>query len=222
MMNVIDALNTRRSVRQFKSEPVSRDIILKIMTAAGRSPSWADTQPWEVFIAAGETLDKIRSQYLALYKEGHNGTPELARPADWPAPLKQRMMENMAHRSAAMGIDRNDEKAREANTRRNYEFFGAPVVAYLCLDRSLTAWSIFDMGILAQSLMLAGQEYGVDSIPAVSLVTYPDIIRTELGISDDLMILFGIALGYAQVDDPVNKPRSLRRPVEAFVHLKGL
>ncbi len=219
-MNVIDALNSRRSVRQFKSDPVSRDTILKIMAAAGRSPSWADTQPWEVFIATGKTLDKIRHEYLALYQEGQNGAPELTRPVDWPGPLKQRMMENMAHRMAAMGIDRNDEKAREANTKRNYDFFGAPAVAYLCLDRSLTAWSIFDMGILAQSIMIAGQEYGVDSIPAVSLVAYPDVIRTELGISGDLMILFGIAMGYIQADDPVNKPRSLRRPVEAFVHLK--
>ena len=222
MMNVIDALNNRRSVRQFKSDQISRDTILKIMTAAGRSPSWADTQPWELFIAAGETLNKIRQKSLVLYQEGQNGGPELARPADWPPALKQRMTENMAHRMAAMGVDRNDEKGREANTRRNYEFFGAPVVAYLCLDRSLTAWSIFDMGIMAQSIMLAAQEYGVDSIPAVSLVNYPEIIRDELGISDDLTIIFGIALGYAQIDDPVNKPRSLRRPIEAFLHMKGI
>ena len=221
-MNVIEALNARHSVRQFRSDPVSRDIITKIMTAAGRSPSWADTQPWEVYLAAGETLERIRQGFLTAYKEGRNAAPELARPVDWPAPLKMRMTESMAHRMAAMGLDRSDDKAREANTRRNYELFGAPVVVYLCLNRSLTAWSIFDMGLLAQSIMLAAQEYGVDSIPAVSLLNYPEIIRKELAISDDLMILFGIALGYAAEDDPVNKPRSLRRPVEDFLHIKGL
>ena len=108
-MNVIEALNARHSVRQFRPDPVSRDIIKKIMTAAGRSPSWADTQPWEVFLAAGETLERIRQAFLTAYKEGRNPATELARPVDWPAPLKARMTENTAHRMTAVGVDRNDE-----------------------------------------------------------------------------------------------------------------
>lgn len=74
-----------------------------------------------------------------------------------------------------MGVERDDPEARRASSRRNFEFFGAPVVAYLCMDRSLTPWSIFDLGSFCQSMMLAAQEYGVGSIPAVMLAAYPDL-----------------------------------------------
>jgi nitroreductase len=45
-MNVIDAIESRKSVRAFKADPVSKDVLLQILAAANRSPSWADTQPW--------------------------------------------------------------------------------------------------------------------------------------------------------------------------------
>ena len=221
-MNVIEALNSRHSVRAFKPDPVNKETLMKIMSAANQAPSWADTQPWEIYIAAGEVLNKLRRDFLANYDQGVESKTDLPRPADWPPALKQRMNENMTQRFAAMGIDRNDKEAREANARRNYEFFGAPAVVYLCLDKDLTPWSIFDMGLVAQSIMLAAQEYEVDSIPAVSLVAYPELIRQELGIPDNLMILVGIALGYAKPDDPANKPRSLRRPVEEVVRITGI
>ena len=57
-MNVIEALNSRTSIRAFKSDPVSRETIFKIMEAAIRSPSWANTQPWEIYVAAGEALGR--------------------------------------------------------------------------------------------------------------------------------------------------------------------
>ncbi|GAB6170867.1 nitroreductase [Paradesulfitobacterium aromaticivorans] len=221
-MNVIEALNTRYSVRAFKPEPVSKETLLQIMAAANQAPSWADTQPWEVYIATGAPLTKVREQFLANYENGTTSSPDLPRPEDWPPALKQRMSENMSQRFAVMEIDREDKKARDASARRNYEFFGAPAVVYLCLEQNLTPWSIFDMGLCAQSMMLAAQEYGVDSIPAVSLVAYPEIIRRELNIPDNLMVLFGIALGYADDDNPANKPRSLRRQVEDVVRIIGV
>jgi nitroreductase len=103
-----------------------------------------------------------------------------------------------------------------------FQFFGAPMVIYLCLDRMLTAWSIFDMGLLAQSIMLAAQHYGVDSTVAAQLVSYPDLIRAELGIPDHLLILIGIALGYRDQQHPLNQYRSSRRPLQEVVRLKGL
>ena len=220
-MNVIEALNSRYAARAFKPDPVSKETLLKIMTAATRSPSWADTQPWEIFIAGGETLNRLRRSYLERFTAGAPSQTDLARPQNWPPALQQRMAENGAYRFKIMGVDRNDENARQANNRRNYEFFGAPVVVYLCLDRTLTPWSIYDLGMVSQSIMLAAQEYGVDSMPAVGLVAYPGLLRQELGIPDDLLVMMGLALGYGDADDPVNKPRSLRRPVEEAVRFKG-
>ncbi len=221
-MDVIDALNSRHAVRAFKPDTVAKETIVKILAAATRAPSWADTQPWEVFVAGGEPLNRLRKAFLTRFEQGMPAQPDLPRPKGWPPALQQRMAENTAHRFKALGVDRSDEEAKRANSRRNYEFFGAPSVVYLCMDRALTSWSIFDNGLLAQSIMLAAQEFGVDSVIAVNLVAYPDLIRTEIGVPENLLILIGIALGYADPTQPTNQIRSLRRPLDEVVTFKGL
>ena len=90
-------------------------------------------------------------------------------------------------------------------------------MVYLCLDRSLTPWSIFDVGLMAQSIMLAAQDRGVDSAVAVNLVVYPDLVRAELAIAEELLLLIGIALGYADPEDPECEFRSARRTLEDAV-----
>ncbi len=58
-MDVVDALNTRFTARAFKPDPIDRRILERIMEAALRSPSWANTQPWEVYVAGGEVLNRL-------------------------------------------------------------------------------------------------------------------------------------------------------------------
>lgn len=215
-------MESRHSVRAFKPIPVSKEVLMGILNAANRAPSWADTQPWEIFVAGGETLNRLRQAFTARCEQGVPVATELARPTDWPAAPKKRMMDFVSHSCAIMGVAVGDERAREASVRRNFEFFGAPVVVYLCLDKTLTPWSYFDLGLVAQNIMLAAKELEIDSVIAVNLVGYPELIREELDISDDLMIVIGIALGYEDVDNIVNKSRSPRRPIEEVVRTKGL
>ncbi len=220
-MDVTDALYSRYSARAFKPDPIDKETITKILEAATRAPSWANTQPWEIFVAGGDVLDRLRHAYLENFHKGAPGGSDLPRPQQWPPALQKRMEELAAERYKTAGIGRDDKAARQTLFEANYRFFGAPVVIYLCMDRTLTPWSIFDIGMLAQSIMLAAQQHGLGSIPAVSLVSYPDLIRSELEIPEDLSIIFGIALGYSDAQHPQNKFRSPRRPVHEVVRFKG-
>jgi len=56
----------------------------------------------------------------------------------------------------------------------------------------------------------------------VTLVAHPDLIRKELKIPDDLSIIIGIALGYADTEHPQNQYRTPRRPVQEAVTFKGI
>ena len=127
----------------------------------------------------------------------------------------------MARRSQLLGIARNDSTGRKTMMQANYKFFGAPAVIYLCMDRGLTPWSVFDLGSLSQSIMLAAKDNGLDTAVAVMLVAYPDLIRAHLEIPDDLSIIIGIALGSNDLDNPGNRFRSPRRSLSDVVHLKG-
>ena len=71
------------------------------------------------------------------------------------------------------------------------------------------------------SLMLAAIDYGVDSLVAYSLVTYPDVLRKYLKVPDDEDIIVGIALRYEDEDKIVNKFRSTRLPLDKFCHFRN-
>jgi len=219
-MDIIDALNTRFTARAFRPDPVDRRTLEKIMAAAIRSPSWANTQPWEVYLAGGEVLNRLREAYLAYLKNCVARNPDLAVPKQWPPAQQKRMEALRSERTATLERICLDKSELKDLAQMNYHFFYAPVVAYVCMDRTLTPWSIFDLGIFSQSLMLAARHFGVDSAPAITLVAHPDLIRKELKIPDDLKIIIGIALGYSDAGHPQNQFRSPRRPVQEAVTFK--
>jgi nitroreductase len=128
----------------------------------------------------------------------------------------------MRLRFGILGIERDDAEARGRLVQRNYRLFDAPAVAWLCLDKALSPWSLYDLGAFAQSLMLAAAEAGLDSIPAVMLASWPDIVRAELDVPESLAIAIGVALGHADGADPLNKVRSPRRPAPDVLRVKGL
>jgi nitroreductase len=207
-MNTIEALNSRYSCRNFKSDPVPEETILKILEAAIRAPSWANSQPWEIYVASGEHLDRLRKEYLKSTQEGKTRNPDLAVPQEWPAYLQKRIEERMKNRPPV--------SANEPPPGLSENFYNAPAIVFLCMDKTLTSWSVFDLGMLAQSILLAARDCGVDSIPAARFVAYPDLIRGELGIPDEMSVVAGIAIGYAVQPRKLNSPR---RPVSEVVHL---
>lgn len=221
-LNVIETLNSRFSTRAFKSSPVSKETLFKIIEAANHTPSWANTQPWEIYVAAGESLERIRQGNLANAKKDAPRNPDLPAPQKWPDYLQKRMETSMAARLQYLGIAREDKSGRQAQFENNMKCFGAPVVVFLCFDRTLPAWPLFDLGAQSMSIILAAQELGLGSIPAFNMVIYPEVIRRELGIPDHLAIAIGIAIGYTDTQDKTNIYRSTRRPVQEVVHFKGI
>ena len=49
-MEVIKAIKERRSIRKYKSDPVSDNDLKEVLEAAQWAPSWANTQCWEFII----------------------------------------------------------------------------------------------------------------------------------------------------------------------------
>jgi nitroreductase len=221
-MNVTTALNSRYTVRAFKPDPIDKNTLQKIFEAALRAPSWANTQPWEIYVAGGDVLNRLRQAYQEHLKNCVPRNPDLSVPRQWPPELLKRMEAVKAERFAILEKGCLDNSILKDISQLNYKFFGAPIVVYLCMDRTLTPWSIFDLGLLAQSIMLAAQQFGVGSAPAVTLVAHPELIRAELNIPEDLLIIIGVVLGYADQDHPLNKYRSPRRAIDEVVRFKGI
>lgn len=220
-MDVGTALRTRRTIRAFLPRPVPREVLESILGDALYAPSWANTQPWEIFVAGGETLDRIRkvSEQRTLNKVPSN--PEVPYPRTWPAQCSARTKELTGGRAAIRGTTTEDAAFHHGFTLANRRFFNAPCAVYLCMDRTLGEWSMFDLGALCHGIALAAQGYGVESAIAINLVAYPDVLREVLGIPDELLIVIGIALGYPDTADPEYGFRSTRRSLHDAVRFVG-
>lgn len=223
-MNIIDAILTRYSVRSFKPDPVPREIIAKILEVATHSPSSGNSQPWEIFIAGGEVASRVRQSYFDRFDQDAPARPEMAGVpvSQWPRAMQDRMNTITGERLKLLGIDPQNKVAMKGYRAFNGGLFKAPVLVILCMDRALATWSVFDFGLLSQSIMLAAKSYGVDSIVAQAFSSHPDILREELDIPDNLKIIIGIGLGYADLENVINTYRSPRRAISEVVTFRGL
>ena len=210
-MNVVEAITSRHSTRAFLSTPVEREKLDAVLAAAVHSPSWANTQPWEIFVATGNTLERIKKGYQKKYAEKVAGTPETPRPIEWPEAAQKRTQQLRSDMARDCG-----DAVKEFGVL-NQTMFNAPMVVYICMDKILSEWSLYDIGAYSQSFMLAAHEQGLSTIPAITLTLYPDILRRELKIPDNFKITIGIAVGYSDKEHGINKFVSSRSPLTETV-----
>ena len=142
---------------------------------------------------------------------------DLPAPQAWPPELERRSKEHGAKRFKALGIERENEQQRKELRLMNFKFYEAPCVLFLFMDSTLTSWSIFDVGLFTQSLILAAHSFGLGSCLQASIANYPDAIRESLGIPKTKLLVLGISLGYPDLEAPINTYQSSRVSLDNFV-----
>ena len=191
-------------------------MLVNVLEAARWSPSYTNTQPWEVAVVCGRQREELYRILTSLTEAGVPPHREWPRPASWPAALERRATEFFAGRLKALGVQ-GEETQRQALRRVSANFNGAPRVVFLFLDRSLTTWSTFDAGLFAQTLVLAAHAYGLGSCLQAAILNYPDAIRDFLGIPNTKLLVLGILLGYPDDDAPINAYHATRASLDEFV-----
>jgi nitroreductase len=193
----------RRSLRAFLPEPVDRDTLEQIFAVAQRAPSNCNTQPWQAHVASGESLENLRSQMSEKFMAG-----ELS--MDFPYDGKyEGVYQQRQHGSAqalydAVNVAREDKAGRHQQFMRNFIFFDAPHVAFMFLPEPFGLREAADLGMYAQTLMLAMTAHGLGSCPQTALSFQANFIRDTLGIDSSNKLMFGISFGYPDPDAPAN------------------
>jgi nitroreductase len=218
-MDVIKAILARHSVRDFTSKPVAKETVMKILEVATRSPSGGNGQPWEVFVASGATIEKIRKMYQERSRGGAAAPGGPARPPSQPAFIQERMSTIRNERFKLLGLDPADPASGKVFTEWGSRLFGVPVLVVICMDKALS--SNLDIGLFIQTICIAAQGYGVDSFIAGAFISQPDVLRQELEIPESLNIVTGIGLGYPNPKNIINTYRSPRRPIQEVVRYKS-
>ncbi|GAB5500211.1 MAG: nitroreductase [Pseudohongiellaceae bacterium] len=212
-----DAIYTRRSVRGFLDKPVPDEVLERIFTIAQQAPSNCNVQPWKAYIASGELKDRLRQQMVDNTANGVPPNPDYDYRGDFENEYRKRQVECAVALYSEMGIERHDKEGRKYAVLRNFEFFDAPHIAFIGMDKAFGTTVAIDVGMWAQTLMLAMVAFGIHSCPMGTMRNYPDLVREAFDIQDGTKILFGISFGYEDKSVPANRTRTTRDPIASNV-----
>jgi nitroreductase len=214
---VAGAIRTRRSIRAFLSKPVPADAIREILADAAWAPSGSNIQPWQVNVLTGATLDRFKTRLTRAFLDGEAHQRDYSYYTDVIVePYLGRRRQCGWGLYGTLGIGKGDRAQTKAQQAKNWQFFGAPLGLVFTIDRKLEKGSWLDYGMFLQSIMLGARARGLHTCAQASIAQYPDLVRAELGLTDDRVVICGMAVGYADPDDVVNTFQPPRIALEDY------
>ena len=216
-MNVIKALEQRKSTRAFLGKEVEPEKINTILNAARHAPSGTNTQPWQVAVVTGEAKIRLQTKIEEAFRAGDKGKADYTYyPDEWRQPYASRRKECGLLMYKTLGITREDKERQINQWAANYRAFDAPVLLLFFMDDVMQTGSYIDYGMFLQSVMLVAVDQGLATCPQASIADYPEIIKAELGYPEETVLLCGMALGYEDKAALVNSYRTSREDVASF------
>ena len=218
------AIEGRRSVRAFTSQPVPRATLEHILSVARRAPSGTNTQPWKVYVLQGPSRDQLVDKVCAVH-DAIRANPELAAqyreeydyyPEKWVSPYIDRRRENGWGLYGLLGIGKADKDRMHQQHQRNFRFFDAPVGLMFTVDKVMGRGSLVDYGMFLQNIMVSARGHGLDTCPQAAWNGFASIILPHIGAGPDEMLVCGMSLGFADTSEPVNTFHTPRETVESF------
>jgi nitroreductase len=212
-------IESRRSLRAFLPEPVPRTTIERIIAAAARAPSGTNTQPWHVHVLTGAARDRLVKKVCHAFDTeatAHHYEYDYY-PQAFVEPYLSRRRKVGFDLYGLLGIAKGDKVAMQAQHRRNYTFFDAPVGLMFTIDRRMGRGSWMDYGGFMQNVMLAARACGYDTCPQAAWIQFYKVVSAELDLKENEQLVCGMALGRADPAAPENQLVSERAPLAEYV-----
>ena len=212
-----DLIRGRRSVRDFLPTPIPDTVLERVLADANQSPSWSNTQPYRIAIASGAVRDRLATELTERFELGMQAQRQgwrvklqlLTRQRHvlpdgdfetnfaYPEDLQPQRRATGHGLYELLGIGRKDHAAREAQMRRNFEFFGAPTAIFVFVHSGLREFSVLDAGIFLQSLMLSAHAHGLGTCAQGALATWAGPVREAFDVPANYKLIAGLSIGYA-------------------------
>src|SRR5947207_919073 len=131
-MDVSTALKARRSVREFKPDPIPDVLLAAVLEEARWAPSWSNTQPYRVGIVNGDRRHALSATLAASFDAGRalqrgsaltklkglltrKGLPtsDVRVPMEYPDDLQAARRATGFGLYGVLGIERTDHPARD-------------------------------------------------------------------------------------------------------------
>jgi nitroreductase len=212
-MMLEQAIRDRRSIRAFHDRPVSKETLVSLLETSRWAPSAVNNQPWLLTVATGDTRQQLEARLIERVKAGGESL-EGRYPDNVPEEVLRRREELLA------GIAKVGEESGipvQELLLGSYRFYGAPVVIVVSYDSRLSDSTPAGVVAFVTTMLLAAHDIGLGTCWLGMPLAYPETIRGTLQIPDSQKIAAVVALGYPDPDSGINKFRSSRDHLDAFV-----
>lgn len=213
-------LEERHSCRAFLPEEVPASVVAEVLRDAQRTPSWCNTQPWQVVVTAGAETRRLSDRLMAQVLSGP-GAYDIDPPQRYEGVHLERRRAAGFALYESLGITRDDADGRMRQGLENFRFFGAPHVVVITSEAALGPYGYVDCGAYVATLLLAAQARGLATIAQASIAGYSAAVREALGLPDSRHVVCTVSLGYADVEHPANSFRTGRAEIAEVADLRG-
>ena len=212
-MDVLQAIQERRSTRVYLDRPVERETLEKLISFASQAPSAINIQPWELVVVSGEERKRLSRVLVKRMKERNISCgPGAKRPLHEHFVERQRGLLEVMLPNLPAGASFQD-----FINEGSCNFYGAPSAIIIVIDKVFSSARLTDIGIILGYLVLAAHAMGLATCPIGLITAFDEDIREQLNLSEDKEVVIGIAVGYRDPSSGVNKVRSARALVNELV-----
>jgi nitroreductase len=204
-------------VRAFTDEPVSREVLERVLSAAAWAPSGSNIQPWHIYVLTGEPLVELKrraGERVAAGDPGDEREYEMY-PAALKSPYHERRSAFGKQRYGALGVSREDQETRRRIAAQNWNFFGAPGGLFCYIDRDLGLPQWADVGGYLQTVMLLLRDEGLHSVLQMAWSVYRKTVAEVLSPPGELILYCGMSIGFEDVT--VREDHTGRAPLNETV-----
>ena len=215
-----DLLMERHSCRAFRPDAVADDVIARIVSAAGRAPSWCNAQPWHLIVTRDAETERLREALVAAALSQPEA-PDVPGPEGYTGAHQQRRRTCGWQLYEAVGVTKGDREGSARQALENFRLFGAPHTAILTSGRELGTYGALDSGGFLMAFCLAAQALGLATVPQAAVAFQSPVVREVLNVPEDRLILCAISFGYEDPAHPANGFRTDRAALDEIMEIRG-
>jgi nitroreductase len=183
-MNISELIKTRRSIREYKPDPVPKKLIEEVVEAGIWAPSSMNRQPWRFVVVTNDEKRKFLAD---------EAKKELGK------------FLNSAEGKAHWGVDVAKRFAKRAQSPEDMIFYDAPAIIFII--QRIDVGDEFDFGLAAENMMLFAHDKGLGTCPiglSKYLANSPES-RKILGMKKDEKLILSLTLGYPNEEAEVTE-----------------
>ena len=212
-MDILDAMQQRRSTRAFLDKPVERGTLERLLSLATQAPSAINMQPWELIVVSGEERQRLSRLLVKRMRERNISCgPGATKTLPEIFVERQRELLQCILPTLEEGTPFND-----FINEGSCNFYGAPTGIILTVDDAFSSARFTDIGIVVGYLVLAAHGMGLGTCPIGLITAFEDDIKEYLNLPEEKKVVVGVAVGYRDEASPINRSRSARAPLDQVV-----